>query len=391
MAPFASSIPGRWSPDQDAALKKGRAWVRSRDKSSPQVFRLFGYAGTGKSTLVQELVAESPRPWLYAAYTGKAALVMRQKGCPGAQTIHSLIYRPEGGARVGADGRRELGFRLHDESPLHWSPGIVLDECSMIDEEVGRDLLSFGKKILVCGDPGQLPPMDGGGFFTSCEPDALLTQVHRHARESGILDLATFVRNGGDLWDRVGWSTSDCAVVARSSLSNTDLWTRVLGYDQIIVGTNRMRQQINQQWRRLHGVVDAYPAVNDRVICLRNERRTGLFNGSMWRVRDATARPEDMVVELDLSGEDLPGVDLQVKSWAHHFLSRGAELEERDGVRMARQEFDYGYAVTCHKAQGSQWPDVALIDESGVFRGDDARRWLYTGVTRAARNLLVVV
>lgn len=389
---MSPSAPGRWSADQDAALKKGRAWVRSRAKDCPQVFYLTGYAGTGKSTLVRELVGDSPRPWLYAAYTGKAALVMRQKGSPSAQTIHSLIYRPDGEARVGADGRRELSFRLHDESPLRWAPGVVLDEGSLIDEEIGRDLLSFGKKILYCGDPGQLSPVAaGGGFFASREPDAVLTQVHRQARESGILDLATFVREGGDLYGRVGWSTSDCEVVSRDALPGGELWSRILGYDQIIVGTNRTRQHLNQTWRRLHGAPGAYPITNDRVICLRNERRAGLFNGSMWRVRDAAVRAEDMVCDLDLSGEDLPGVRLQVKSWTHHFLSRGAELEDKGPVRMARQEFDFGYAITCHKAQGSQWPDVVLFDESGVFRDDEARRWLYTGVTRAASKLLVVV
>lgn len=386
----APSVPGRWSPGQELALSEGLRWMRSRDPDCPQVWRLFGFAGTGKSTLVRELVAQSGRPWLYAAYTGKAALVMQQKGCAGAQTIHSLIYRPDGSPRVGEDGKTELSFRLWDESPLRWAPGIVLDECSMIDEEVGRDVLSFGKKVLVCADPGQLPPVAGGGFFTSGAPDVFLTEVHRQARESGILDLATFVRGGGDLRARVGWSTPDCQVVDRSETPAADLWNRMLGSDQVIVGTNRTRQLLNARWRRLHGVEDPYPVPNDRVICLRNERRAGLFNGSMWRVRDATLSADKQSVDLDLSGEDLPGASPRVKSWTHHFLGRGRELDDKGPVQMARQEFDYGYVVTCHKAQGSQWNDVALFDESGSFRGDAARQWLYTGVTRAAKSLLVV-
>lgn len=381
--------PLRWSPGQEAAIRIVSRWMRS--PSGPQVLRLFGPAGTGKTTLVRELTDGSDRTWLYASFTGKAALVMRQKGCAGAGTIHSLIYRPEGerGARSSGDRPR---FRLWAESPLRGAAGVVIDECSMVDSDIGRDLLSFGRKILVCGDPDQLPPIAGGGFFTSGDPDVALTEVHRQARDSGVLDLATHVREGGDLLDRIGWAApaGDCEVVSRGDLPPAEIMRRMVAADQVIVGTNRTRHAFNDRHRRLCRIGSPFPITGDRVICLRNERETGLLNGSMWRVRRADLSADRSTVDLDLLTEDgtSPG-EVTTRSWTHHFLGLERRLDDRP--RMAHQEFDFGYAVTCHKAQGSQWGSVVLYDESRVFDRDTARRWLYTGITRAASRLTVVV
>ena len=376
--------PIRWSPGQESAIRSVRSWMSS--PSAPQVLRLFGPAGTGKTTLVRELVGSAGQAWLYAAFTGKAALVMRQKGCSGAQTIHSLIYRPDG-ARGTRSGRP--AFRLWADSPLRYAAGVVIDECSMVDEEIGRDLLSFGKKVLVCGDPAQLPPIDGGGFFTSGDADVSLTEVHRQARESGILDLATHIREGGDLSDRIDWSSADCDVRSRDRMTPTEVMRRMVAADQVIVGTNRTRHAFNDRHRSLCRIDGKHPVVGDRVICLRNERELGLLNGSMWVVQSARMSPDGRTVELDLLTRDgtHPG-EVTVRSWTHHFLGRERDLE--DAIRGAHQEFDFGYYVTCHKAQGSQWDDVVVYDESGVFRGDVPRRWLYTAITRAAGRLTVI-
>lgn len=379
----------RWDLDQEAAILVARRWMTS-PIASRQVMCLFGYAGTGKTTIARHLVAESGQPWLFAAYTGKAALVMRQRGCTGASTIHSLIYRPN--QESSDDEReRELSFRLVGDSPLRDAAGVVVDECSMVDQQVGEDLLSFGKKVLVLGDPAQLPPISGGGFFTSREPDVLLSRVHRQARESGILDLATHVREGGELADRIGWQTADCEVVARGSLPAQEIMARMVDADQVIVGLNRTRRKINGMYRRASGAVAALPVVGDKLVCLRNQRRSGLFNGSLWRVDGASPSSDGRTVQLDLASldGDVGAGQVSVRSWAHHFLDRSDELEAMGPVRMAYQEFDFAYALTCHKAQGSQWDSVVLYDESGAFR-EHRRRWLYTGITRAARRLLVI-
>ena len=143
---------------------------------TPQVFRLFGYAGTGKTTLARHFAEHADGEVKFAAFTGKAASVMRGKGCKGASTIHSLIYRAR------ESGEEIPSFDLWDEAPASKAELIVIDECSMVDAELGRDLLSFGVPLLVLGDPAQLPPIQGGGFFTEAEPDVMLTEVHRQAR-----------------------------------------------------------------------------------------------------------------------------------------------------------------------------------------------------------------
>ena len=84
-----------FTPHQDAALKAVAAWLKARpgSRGTPQVFRLFGYAGTGKTTLARHLAEGVDGRVVFGAFTGKAALVMRRKGCADASTIHSMIYR----------------------------------------------------------------------------------------------------------------------------------------------------------------------------------------------------------------------------------------------------------------------------------------------------------
>jgi exodeoxyribonuclease-5 len=177
-----------WSPQQDAALAAVARWLKAGE---PRVFRLFGYAGTGKTTLARHIAESAGGDVAFAAFTGKAAHVMRGKGCKGATTIHSLIYRTRGEDENGPT------FTLNDDSAAGKSALIVIDECSMVDEEIGRDLLSFGKPVLVLGDPAQLPPIAGGGFFTSAEPDVMLTEVHRQAFDDPIIRMSMIVREGG--------------------------------------------------------------------------------------------------------------------------------------------------------------------------------------------------
>jgi exodeoxyribonuclease-5 len=267
---------------------------------------------------------------------------------------------------------------------------VIIDEGSMIDATVGRDLLSFGKKALVCGDLAQLPPVGGGGFFSSGEPDFVLTEVHRQARESGILDLATFVREGGEPFD---WrrGRNDCEVWSRSDVAGQDIWRRMISADQVIVGTNRTRHSFNEKHRRMIGLgsESKLPVPGDKVVCLRNDRDLGLLNGSMWRVDAAKASRDQATVTMELTSEEGVQLTEPVRAWSHHFLGREGEIP--DLRRRQHQEFDFGYHVTCHKAQGDQWPDVVVFDESGRFDRETARRWVYTAITRASERLLFIV
>jgi exodeoxyribonuclease V len=138
-----------YPPQQDAALRAAAEWLK---RGEPKLFRLFGFAGTGKTTLAKKIAEDIDGVVAFAAFTGKAALVMRSRGCADARTIHSLIYR------ASETETGELIFVLNEDSAVARSKLVIIDECSMVDAELGRDLLSFGKPVLVLGDPGQLPP-----------------------------------------------------------------------------------------------------------------------------------------------------------------------------------------------------------------------------------------
>jgi exodeoxyribonuclease-5 len=361
-----------WSPQQEAALKAVGQWLKRHDA---QVFRLFGYAGSGKTTLARTLAEDSNGETVFGAFTGKAALVMRAKGCKNARTIHSLIYRARD------TDTEEPSFELNDESPAAKASLIIIDECSMVDDELGRDLLSFGKKVLVLGDPAQLPPVKGGGYFTECEPDMMLTEVHRQAADNPIIRLSMQIREGGRLeFGRFGESE----VIARDDIDAE----RITEADQILVGLNRTRRAYNQRMRQLAEREGPLPEPGDKLVCLRNDAKKGLLNGSLWTVRTtSTVRQKKLRLSV-VPEEDPSHKPLRIGVLPEFFT--GNEETIPYPLRRQSDEFDYGYTLTVHKAQGSQWDDVVLFDESGAFREHRAR-WLYTGITRAAKRLTVVV
>src|SRR5438270_5009983 len=200
-----------FTPHQDAALNTVANWLKDGPGTSgtPSLIRQYCYAGTGKTTLARHLAAHIDGEVKFAAFTGKAALVMRAKGCSGASTIHSLIYRAR------ESGEETPSFELWDDSPASKAALIVIDECSMVDAELGRDLMSFGVPVLVLGDPAQLPPIACGGFFTDAEPDAMLTEVHRQAQGNPIIRLSMDIRAGRSLEPGIYGETQ---VVSRQSL-----------------------------------------------------------------------------------------------------------------------------------------------------------------------------
>ena len=361
----------QWSAEQSSALDAVGRWLKAGE---PQVFRLFGYAGVGKTTLARHVAEAAQGETAFAAVTGKAALVMRSKGCAGASTIHALIYR----ASEGEEGAPT--FTLNRDGPASRAGLIVIDECSMVDAELGRDLLSFGKPILVLGDPAQLPPVKGGGFFTEAEPDLMLTEIHRQAENDPIIRLSQIVRSGGEL---AYGDYGESRVVRRAEIDAAD----VLAADQILVGVNRTRRLYNQRIRELLGLAEALPVAGDKLVCLRNDRVKGLINGGLWRVEALGGMRRDFV-RMTLRAEDDVG-RAQAKVAVLKQFFEGAEADLPYPQRRESDEFDYGYALTVHKAQGSQWDSVMLFDESRAFREHRAR-WLYTGLTRAARKLTLV-
>lgn len=406
----------RWSSQQTNALRSVENWFR---RSSEPVFRLFGYAGTGKTTLAKYFADEINGLVLYAAFTGKAAHVLRTKGCDNASTIHSLIYhsrdsidpeilqleieantlleymnkssvKNEQDIKKYAELMKKLEtlkkkdkpkFSLNEMSAVKDASLVIIDECSMVDEKIGMDLLSFGTKILVLGDPAQLPPVAGSGFFTNTNnPDIMLTDVHRQAKESPILRLATKVREGEEI--SIHDSCDDCQVIYKKDL-NRDI---IFDHEQLLVGTNKTRFSSNKRIRELKGISSPLPVVSDRIVCLRNNNEEQLLNGALFSVEDI-GYAYDNLISMEIKNMD-SGDKQMVLAHSRIFLGREAEIQFYE--RNDAQSFDYGYALTVHKSQGSQWDSVAIIDESSKLPSD-SRKWLYTGITRAAKKLTLAI
>lgn len=401
-----------WSPQQDNALMAVHKWVT--EQPDKQVFRLFGYAGTGKTTLAKHFAEGLDGRVVFGAFTGKAAYVLRSKGCLGATTIHKLIYIPRSMSKAHLlkleeelrtlqaitdpdkrnpnrveelireiqEEKRNLErpmFTLNLDSCLS-EPSVklvVIDECSMVDETIGKDLEYFGKKILVLGDPAQLPPVRGTGYFTDCKPDFMLTDIHRQAKDNPIIALATDVRQG-KVPALGNYGTS--MVLPKKSL-NRDL---VLAAGQVLVGKNQTRRDFNERFRQVKERKTKYPEIGDKLVCLRNNHEHGLLNGGIWYVEDAQP-PDGDRVAMKVK-EELDGAIADVV--AHRGIFVGEEIPWWD--KKEAEEFDYGYALTVHKSQGSQWDDVLIFDESFVFREHRAQ-WLYTAITRAAERVTLMM
>jgi exodeoxyribonuclease-5 len=370
-----------WSPQQSAALDAVAKWIRN--PKAPQIFRLFGYAGSGKTTLAKHLAQGIEGRVCFACFTGKAALVLRSKGCIGACTIHSLIYKPVEDPDTGI-----VTFELNYDSDATGAALIIIDEVSMVGEDLARDLLQFGTKILVLGDPAQLPPVKGEGFFINAEPDFMLTEVHRQAAENPIIRLSIDVREGRGL--RPG-TYGESRIVRRPEISKEELAHEVLRADQVLCGLNRTRQTFNLRAREIKGICGTvaswHPTPGDRLVCLKNDRTKGLLNGGLWEATECAVRGNKFKIRVK-SLDVLQQEHVDVEVLEHFFLGTEGELEWK--VKRFSDQFTYGQVLTCHKAQGSQYDHVLVFDESSVFR-EDAAKWRYTALTRAAERVTVVI
>lgn len=400
-----------WNAQQNQAFNKIWAWLRTPKKSRSQIFRMFGYAGVGKtemSKFVAAFVAEEAGKnnvpvgdVLYSAYTGKACSVLRIKGCRGADTLHSLLYRP----KIDPDTGVCTGFVLNSESPLGMAALLIVDEASMVDEEMAAHILAFGVPVLVLGDPAQLPPVTGEGYFTNTQPDFMLTTIERQAEDNPIIYLATRVRNGKALKPgRYG----DSVVYAQGKHISDDMLS---DQDQILCGLNATRKTINKRMRRINGKGEkspVYPTAGDRLVCLRNNKLSGLYNGTLWtasrpiiqKVQQPIYKGSNILRSgnidvLSLKVRSIDEMDPQGKPYViktqvslHMFNLGLPEPVYRDTIGC--DQWDFGYGLTTHKSQGSQWDNVGIYDESDSFR-DDRHKHRYTGITRAAERVTILL
>jgi exodeoxyribonuclease-5 len=372
------------SGDQQVALDAIIGWYRLAPHNK-RFLTLGGYAGTGKTTLVREVVRALGRHVRVCAYTGKAAHVLRTKGIEEAQTIHSLIYAPEThcsfcdavltkdetcrryGTRCSKAGT-ETTFAL---VPVLEADLIIVDEASMVDAEIHEDLLSFGIPILYVGDHGQLEPINSErNPRIMADPDIRLEQIHRQAANSPVLQFAHHVRQ-----HRAPQTFGDDARVLFTSVAPKDAHE----YDITLVGKNETRVAMNTRIRRSLGFIGDWPQPSERVVCLRNCKEYGIFNGMLATVLEVRV-PDGDPPELDVvtdDGETKKGL----KFAPDQFGSR----RRLDNVSRKRALFDFGYALTVQKAQGSEWKRVLVLE--WIHPDTSAARWRYTAATRASEHL----
>lgn len=385
--------------EQASAQDAVAAWLR--DRSKPW-FTLHGLAGTGKSTLAKHFASMQNGRVVYAAYTGKACEVLRRKGCIPTFTIHRLIYLPQQDrneelerlrteltSNLDPATERRLFRRIEElqapkwalshKSPLIGASLLILDECSMVDERLARDLLSFKVPILVLGDPGQLPPIEGAGYFDA-KPDFTLTEIHRQAAESPVIQLALKARRGEHL---TSGSYGTSRVMSRAKLGRDE----ALGVAQIICGSNKARTALNVENRALRGFEGPWPRAGERLICLRNNEKTAMLNGMMV----------DLTTDAAPLSDDSPFVEFEagetgkLKAYKLCFTKPEAMRAMDYRKRAAADEFDYGWAITGHKSQGSQFESVLVYADMFKWDRDMFARWLYTAISRAEDRVIIAL
>lgn len=385
---------------QEEGLKTAVARHRAGEKYTV----IAGYAGTGKSTLVKfiiEALDVEAKKVCYAAFTGKAAQVLAKKGNKNSMTLHRLLYdsvpRPGG------------GFTRIPKKSLDYTV-VVVDEVSMAPKSMMDKLFSHNVYVICLGDPFQLPTIDKDeDNHLLDKPHVFLDEIMRQATESGIIRLTMAIRDQRPLV----YEKNDQVQIYPASALNSGMldWA-----DQVLVATNLQRHSMNDFMRQQRGF-GPEPADGDKVICLRNYWEQGNFtngdplvNGSIGTLHNP--RPDQIRVPLyaydkgiintltaefvtDL-GEDFGTIDMDPR------IMKGgeSELEWRDKYRLNKlkprigdvvpKEFTYGYAITCHKAQGSEWDKVLVLEEKFPFDKVEHARWLYTAATRAAEKLVVV-
>jgi exodeoxyribonuclease-5 len=383
---------------QEQGLKVAIARYMNKEKYTC----ISGYAGSGKSTLVKFIVNSIPgidpeKDVCYACYTGKAAQVLLKKGNKNVSTLHKLMYE----SIPRADGT----FFHKPVSEIPYKV-VVVDEVSMVPGSMWKQLLRYRPYILALGDPFQLPPVnkdDDNGVLK--KPHVFLDEIMRQAQESEIIRISMDIREGKNI------SLFDGNEV--KIFSPKDFTEPMLTWaDQILVGTNATRINLNNTMRRLLGR-EGGPQNGDKVICLRNDWETfadngdPLVNGTIGFLQNPYTTYANFprflgghrfeVLNSNFisdSGANFSSINMDKKMIMTGEkccdLKTAWKLGQSKFGYLMPKEFTYGYAITCHKSQGSQWDKILIVEEGFPFDKTEHARWLYTAVTRAVEKAVII-
>lgn len=373
-----------------------------RHRAGEKYTVIAGYAGTGKSTLVRFIIEALDIEENYVAYTsftGKAAEVLRKKGNPNAMTLHKLLYDsiPRAAGGFFRKPKADIGYTV-----------VVVDEISMVPKELINLLFKHRVYVICLGDPFQLPPInkDEDNHLLD-NPHIFLDEIMRQEAESEIIQLTMKIRNSEPIEFFQG---KEVQIIPKEQL-NTGM---LLWGDQILTATNQKRLNINAQVRALLNK-GPEPEDGDKVICLRNYWDDFSMNGDpmvngtigiltnvfrTWREVPKFAKCEIDKFDVicgDFTTDD--GIYSMVEIDRMMLMTGMKCCDWRVAYKLGRlknkygeivpKEFAYGYAITCHKAQGSEWDKVLVLEESFPFDKKEHARWLYTACTRASEKLIL--
>lgn len=399
------------TPNQQSVVSKIKRWYSTTPGYGK--FELAGFAGVGKSTVIDFILEElgiRKEHVRMCAPTGTASLVLKEK-TPGysCSTLHRLFYMPE----LMKDGRTRF---VPSAENLYGVKLIIGDEYSMVGKRMAEDILPMarkaGCKVLIVGDPGQLPPVKDEEYFF-VNPDAILTEVLRQAADNPIVALSMAIRQATD--NRVPYIFPNqdqniggkVFVLDRRRISVAQYAKVVANGGVVIAGMNKTRQSLNQAIRA-HLGFDKPTLMNGETVVIKENIDGGdgaeiaVTNGMRGKISNVS-RLRNGNVKFKFTPESFSGFRyIEVNEDILFERKTAADIRKENKVLEAMGkpriqvgvEVQFGYVITGHASQGSQWKTVYVINESGVFnRGYDgyknANRWLYTVVTRAVENLVI--
>ena len=347
---------------QSDCLELMKCFVYGSYKNSnhSRVFILDGFAGTGKSTLVAQFLEEMKKQnytYVVLTYTGKASKVLFDKGLKEAQTIHSYIYDFE------IDSKGNPKYFLRDEEDPRFNVDFVLiDESSFISDRIYDDLMTVCNKVIFVGDSYQL----------SLERTDKLEQVDFKLSEplrfqGYINDLATKTRETNKLQNE--------SVIPSVDLSNN--------YDIIICYRNNTKDMLNMKYRKDVLGLDGTIKAGEKIMFLNNSKDY-LINGEPII--------NGLILTLKYTPRTIKKAQYTYFEYNRLYFWFGSKFLFIDpNTRFITDRYNkdyirvfpvcYAYAITCHKAQGSEWNNVLLITESSD------PHYLYTGITRAKKAI----
>lgn len=374
----------------------GRKLAIERYKNGERYTTIGGLAGSGKtylSKIIIESLGVKESEYLVGAFTGKAALRLQENGFPHAKTLHKLFYNS-----IKIPGSDDFIHIPVESSAFRDFKVILIDEVSMVPDNMLRVIARTGLHVINIGDPFQLPPIGKDNGMLS-KPHIFLDEIVRQEAGNSIIRLAHAIRNGDSIKP-----FSDEYV---KMINKKDMTTGMLTWaDQVLCGKNATRNELNQVIRSELGFTGNIPKAGEKVIFTQNNwdfisiDGNPLINGLIGTVTRAGDSIKDsrggVINKTSIYGymnfvPDFGGSEFtNVKYDALPFIS-GEDSFIFDQNAKGNQKInkaDFGYVITTHKAQGSEYKKCLGIEER--MRGTNHARWLYTMVTRAKEQLVLL-